>query len=448
MNVLHAQIVTLATVVCLASCNYDTVHDVGTLDVELREKVEYASPTGSLEHFTLPSSTDYDNIPQDPNNPLSAEKIALGKFLFFETGMGQKAVRESGMQTYSCATCHIPSAGFKPGSSQGIADGGIGFGVNGEMRQMNPEYHESEIDAQGARALSLLNVAYVTNTFWNGQFGSGFINEGTEALWNEEDGTYVNEFDFEAIEAQNIEGMRAHRLEMTEELADNMGYKVLFDLAFDDAPVEDRYSTLNASLAISAYIRSLLPHRAPFQDWLKGDTEAMTVEEKRGAVLFFSKARCYTCHNNTGLNSMEFHALGVLDMYQTGGLNTSESDRRNLGRGGFTKNSVDMYRFKVPQLYNLDDAPFFFHGSSKETLEEVVEYFDAGAPENPNVPLSQISSKFRPLNLTDTEKADLLSFLKTGLRDPYLNRFQPPYIRSGNCFPNNDSLSVEQMGCE
>ncbi len=448
MNVLHAQILILAIVIGLTSCNYDSLHDVGALDVELRERIEKASPTGEMDHFVLPSGVDFDAIPQDPKNPLSAEKFTLGKFLFFETGMGQEAVRESGMQTYSCATCHVPSAGFRPGSKQGIADGGIGFGVNGEDRQMNPEYDEAELDAQGARALSVLNVAYVTNTFWNGQFGSGFINEGTEDLWNEEDGTYVNEFDLESIEAQNIEGLHVHRMEMTEELASNMGYKVLFDLAFRDVPEEERYTTLNAAMAISAYIRSLLPDQAPFQDWLKGDTDALTEEEKRGAVLFFGKARCYSCHNNTGLNSMEFHALGVNDLYQEGGLNTSADDRRNLGRGGFTKDPRDMYRFKVPQLYNLADGPFYFHGSRKETLEEVVDYFDAAIPENPNVPISQVSSKFRPLNLTDTEKQELLAFLKNGLRDPYLDRYVPPYVRSGNCFPNNDPLSVEQMGCE
>lgn len=448
MNVLHAQLILVATVIGLTSCNYDSLHDVGALDVELRERIEKASPTGEMNHFVLPSGVDFDAIPQDPNNPLSAEKFTLGKFLFFETGMGQQAVRESGMQTYSCATCHIPSAGFKPGSKQGIADGGMGFGVNGEDRQMNPEYNEIELDAQGARALSVLNVAYVTNTFWNGQFGSGYINEGTEDLWNDEDGTYVNAFDLESIEAQNIEGLHAHRMEMTEELASTMGYKVLFDLAFRDVPEDERYSTLNASLAISAYIRSLLPDQAPFQDWLKGKPDALTEEEKRGAVLFFGKARCYSCHNNTGLNSMEFHALGVNDLYQEGGLNTSADDRRNLGRGGFTKDPRDMYRFKVPQLYNLADGPFFFHGSSKETLEEVVEYFDAAIPENPNVPSSQISSKFQPLNLTDAEKQDLLAFLKNGLRDPNLDRYVPPFVRSGNCFPNNDPLSVEQMGCE
>ena len=331
---------------------------------------------------------------------------------------------------------------------QGIADGGIGFGQNGEFREVNPEYNENEIDAQGARPLSLLNVAFVTNTFWNGQFGAGEINEGTEDRWNDEDRTSINELGMSGIECQNVEGLDVHRMNMTRELADELGYTVLFDLAFPDVKSSERYTLYTASLAISAYIRTLLPNKAPFQEWLKGDYLALTDAEKRGAILFFGNARCYTCHSGPGFNAMEFYALGVNDMYQTGGLNTSKEDKRNLGRGGFTGRAEDLYKFKVPQLYNLGDAPFFFHGSSKETLGEVIDYFDNAVPENPNVPVGQISSKFRPIGLSAQDKQDLLAFLQNALRDPYLNRYVPPYVQSGNCFPNNDPLSVEQMGCE
>jgi cytochrome c peroxidase len=98
---------------------------------------------------------------------------------------------------------------------QGVADGGMGFGDNGEYRVLNPDYNEPDIDAQGARPLTVLNVAYVTNTFWNGQFGAGYVNTGTEALWNEEDGTANNALGLEAIEAQKIEGLDVHRMEMS-----------------------------------------------------------------------------------------------------------------------------------------------------------------------------------------------------------------------------------------
>jgi cytochrome c peroxidase len=449
MRIARSLGISLLAAACFASCNYDRTFDLSSLDIELKQRVEHVSPTGELSHFILPESTEFDKIPQDfKSNPLTTEKVLLGKMLFFETAIAQAPMRESGRGTYSCGTCHIPSAGFRPGRFQGVADGGMGFGDNGEYRVVNPEYNEPDIDAQGARPLTVLNVAYVTNTFWNGQFGGGYVNAGTEALWNEADGTANNALGLEAIEAQNIEGLEVHRMEMSRELADEYGYKLLFDLAFPDVPEATRYSKYNTAMALSAYIRSLTTHKAPFQDWLRGDFTSMTDQEKRGAVLFFGEARCYSCHHGTSLNAIEFYALGVHDLHTMGGLKTGPEDNRNLGRGGFTKNPADNYKFKVPQLYNLADAPFYFHGSSKQTLEEVVDYFIEATPENPNVPQSQISSKFKPLSFTDAQRADLLTFLKTGLRDPDVVRYAPRFVMSGNCFPNSDSVSVEQMGCD
>ena len=139
-----------------------------------------ASETGNTNYYILPSSNDLDAIPQDPKNPLTQAKVDLGKQIFFDTGLAQGALKESGMGTYSCSSCHLPSAGFRPGTAQGIADGGVGFGFNGDGRVRNTEYQEDEIDVQSARPLSLINVAYVTNTSWNGQFGSTGVNVGTE----------------------------------------------------------------------------------------------------------------------------------------------------------------------------------------------------------------------------------------------------------------------------
>ena len=66
------------------------------------------------------------------------------------------------------------------------------------------------------------------------------------------------------------------------------------------------------------------------------------------------------------LNAMEFYALGVSDIYQRTDehFNTSSSDPRVLGRASFTQREEDRYKFKVPQLYNLANAHFYFHGSS------------------------------------------------------------------------------------
>ncbi len=136
------------------------------------------------------------------------------------------------------------------------------------------------------------------------------------------------------------------------------------------------------------------------------------------------------------------------DLYETGqAFNTSEADTKNLGRGEFTGREEDMYKFRIPQLYNLGDDDFYFHGSSKQTLKEVVDYFNEGVPENKNIPSSQIARQFRPLSLTETQLEDLTVFLENGLRDSDLLRYQPDFVLSGNCFPNNDIFSQIELGC-
>lgn len=437
----------IVVLMSISSCTKDQMPPSTDVDNQLRAFMKSTAENGRLDYYILPDEDDLANVPQDPKNILTEEKVELGKLLFFDTGMAMDAAYPSGIGTYSCASCHIPSAGFRPGRAQGIADGGLGYGVNGENRVKNRDYKGNEIDAQGARPLTLINVAYVTNTFWNGQFGATEVNVGTEDLWDLREDTHINQLGFEGIESQNMEGVITHRMRYDKELLDEYGYTAMFDAAFPEIPVAERYGHFTGSLALSAYIRTILSTKAPLQKWLKGDDFAMSIEEKRGAVLFFGKARCNNCHYRPNLGSLEFHALGVNDMHQIPSFNTSEDDRRNLGRGGFTLNKADNYKFKVPGLYNLADAPFFFHGSSARTLEEAIDYKISALSENENVAQHLISEKFLPLNLTEDERADLLLFLETSLRDPDLVRYQPEEVLSGFCFPNNDSQSNIDLGC-
>jgi cytochrome c peroxidase len=445
MRKLYVFTAIVATV--LLACKHDPLWN--PLDLELHQAISGSSHTGSADYFVLPEASDLASIPQSAANPLTAEKINLGKMLFFESAFGVEAKHTSGMATFSCSSCHVPAAGFRPNRMQGIADGAVGFGHNGDARQKRLEYSDQDIDAQGARPLSVLNVAFVTNSMWNGSFGSEGVNAGTEALWGVFDpGTAANHLHLGTLEGQNIEGLKTHRLLFNRQLVEFYGYKPAFDAAFADVPEEERYSRTTASFAISAYLRQLLCTEAPFQRWLKGDEDAMTEEQKRGALLFFGKAGCVRCHNEPNLGSMTFHALGVEDLYENGGLKTDENDRRNMGRGGFTGKAEDMFRFRVPQLYNLGDSGPYFHGSSKQTLREALDYFNAGVPENPHVPHSQISAFFHPLNLSPSEMDNLEAFIRDGLRDPNLQRYVPEKVLSGFCFPNNDEQSRKDLGCE
>lgn len=439
--------IALLGLILIYSCAKDVTSDEVLMDTNLKRLLSNFSPTGNYDYYILPTENQLDQIPQDRRNVLTPEKVALGKMLFFETGLAMDARYESGIGTYSCATCHIPEAAFRPGAPQGVADGGVGFGLNGENRIKQRQYREDELDSQAARPLSLINVAFVGNTFWNGQFGSKFANEGTEDLWDNLPELEGNHLGFEAIETQNFEGIVVHRIATTKELLDRYGYTDMYDRSFPDLQEEQRYSNFATSLALSAYIRSITASQAPFQKWLRGDSEALTQQEKLGAQVFFGKARCANCHYEKNLGSNEFQRLGVKDLYQRPSFNALPSDRRNLGRGGFTLKEEDNFKFKVPQLYNLVDDPNYFHGSSKHSIEEVVAYKEKAESENPNIPTETLSEKFRPISLTDEERDAMIAFLKHGLRDPNLLRYKPDFLLSGNCFPNNDAQSKMDLGC-
>ncbi len=435
----------------ITACTQDSpvIPDVvQNLDKQLTQKLIDAAPNGKFSHWLL---ADPDNLPflpnQDIRNPVTKEKVKLGKFLFFETGLAQDALDDSCYETYSCATCHVPESGFLPGRFQGVADGAFGFGFRGTFREKLDNYQEEDLDAQGVRPLTTLNVAYMTNTLWSGLFGADHINEGTEHLW-EGDLAEVNHFGYTGLESQNIEGVRLHRMSVNDHVLDDYGYRILFDEAFPEIDTAERYSELTISFALGAYLRTLITSEAPFQDWVRGDRDAMTEQQKNGALLFFGKARCYKCHNSPALSSMNFHALGTADLYQRGGLNTSEDDLRNLGRGAFTGDPADFFRFKVPQLYNLKDYATYFHGSSKESLEDVLDFKIRAQSENLKVGQDQLSPTFQPLDLSDEEKSQLLDFLQNGLYDTNVLRFVPSELPSGLCFPNNDVTSKADLGCE
>lgn len=435
----------LCTLIFAAACTHDLT-DAFSLDEQLASALNGASHTGSYEYFRMPSSIDYPNIPhQEPTNPITAAKAELGKLLFFETGIALRPKYSLSEGTYSCATCHVPEHGFLPGRTQAIADGGWGFA---DGRQRLNTYAEEELDAQGTRPLTVLNTAYVTNMFWNGRFGATGVNLGTEDVWHLDTLLVVNFLGFEGLEAQHIEALDIHRMDITDKVLDDYGYRPYFDAAFPDWSEEHRYSRDAASFALSAYVRTLMTNEAPFQKWLKGDHGALTAQQKRGALVFVGKANCINCHNSPSFNSMTFHAIGTKDLHETGAFFTDSQDERNFGRGAFSKKAEDMFKFKVPQLYNLKDYTHFFHGSSKTTIEEVVDFKIAATSENNVVSDDILSPLFQPLTLTEQERLDLIAFLRDGLHDANVQRYVPDEVLSGNCFPNNDPVSRLVIGCD
>ena len=436
------------TIVLFFACQHESLL---TNDDTLKYKIAATATSTRIDEYIMPDGKDLSKIPnQDAKNPLNVDKVTLGKMLFFETGIGVLGKNPILKQTYSCSSCHVPSKGFTAGRLQGIADGGVGFGNSGEGRSKSTYYLGDDVDAQGARPLTMHNLAYVTNALWAGSFGSFGTNLGTESAWHQDTLTEVNFKGLQGLEANNIRALQVHRQFMDKSMAVSLGYKPFFDKAFPDIPESDRYTLETTAFAIAAYFRTILTNEAPFQRWLKGESSAMTEQQKRGALVFFGNGNCTNCHKGPALNRMDYQAIGVNNLYQSGFqvFRTGPNDKRNLGRGGFTGRNDDMFKFKVPQLYNLKNVGFYFHGASKKSLLEVVEYFDRAVPENKDVPISQISPFFKPLNLTQNEINDLTEFLKNALYDPNVERYVPKSVMSGFCFPDNDPQSKSDMGCK
>jgi len=402
------------------------------------------------DFFALPSSNDLAAIPQDPQNELTPYKVALGKLLYHETGLAINPEKAESMHTYSCATCHHAGGGFQAAVPQGISDGGVGFGINGEARLPSESYMFDELDVQPIRTPSILNVAYQENQLWNGQFGATFLNEGTEDQWTEETPKFVNFLGYEGTEIQAIAGLEVHRLGIDQSFIESHPvYKLYFDLAFPGMTDEEKYTLETTGLAIAAYERTVMANQSPWQDYLRGVNSAMSDQEKRGATLFLGKANCVSCHTGPSLNTMSFEALGMGDLDEVPGTyGVNPDDGAHLGRGGFTKKEEDNYKFKVPQLYNLTDSPFFGHGSTFNSVEDVIRYKNDAIAQNPEVPASQLSPEFIPLGLTDDEISDLTVFIEISLHDDNLFRYVPDALPSGYCFPNADGVSSTDLNCD
>ena len=445
-NSLVYSLTLVALSVGLSSCGQDEAKV--DLDQRLKELLELSAPDGRLDYFVLPSEFDYPAIPQDARNPITKAKVDLGRALFHETGLAVDAKKPENMLSYSCASCHHVAAGFQAGVFQGIGEGGVGFGRIGEGRVADIE--TTDHDVQPIKSPSAMNVAYQEVMLWNGQFGAKGINEGTEFSWTPGTPKENNHFGYEGVETQAIAGLGVHRLNPDIDLSKTGNYKNLFAAAFPEIPESNRYTKEYAALAIAAYERTLLSNRAPFQKWLRGNKYAMTEEEKQGAILFFDKAACVECHTGPALNSLAFYGLGMNDLFQCPEptLKTAVTNVENLGRGGFTKKDEDLYKFKVPQLYNLKDSPFYGHGSSFRTIEEVLRYKNNAIKQNPEVDEKYISVEFAPIGLTDVEIKQLDAFLSEALYDPDLTRYVPLSLQSGLCFPNNDQASKVDLNCD
>ena len=202
--------------------------------------------------------------------------------------------------------------------------------------------------------------------------------------------------------------------------------------------------------AIAEFEFTLTFADAPIDRFARGDRQAMTHRQKRGALLFFGEAGCVQCHavkgkSNEMFSDFEMHTIGIPQIAPVFGVGTGNFEfsgpaaDEDFGLEDFTGDPGDRYRFRTSPLRNLALQPAFFHNGSFTRLEEAVRHhlhdirsllqYDAVqagvAPdltlrEGPRQPvLDRIDPLLvEPIRLSHSEFKALVAFLREGLLDP------------------------------
>jgi len=341
------------------------------------------------------------NLPQPGvpvDNPMSDVKVELGRRLFYDT-------RLSVNNTMSCASCHVQAIAFTDGKPQSV-------GATGELHPRS--------------AMSLVNTAYASRLTW-----------ANSLLDKLEDQALTPMFGDNPVEM----GMAGREEQIEQLVRTDPRYAELFPKAF--SADDDPYSVLNVIRSIAAFVRTIVGFESPYDQFLRGDEQAIDDSAKRGMELFFSeRLECFHCHGGFNFTDSTTHANANVDRvgyHNTGLYNTDLNGAYpadNTGLFDMTGDLRDMGRFKAPTLRNIAVTAPYMHDGSVATLDEVISSYARGGrllesgPHAGDGRRSPFKSEFiRGFELTDVERVDLLAFLES-LTDPVVlsdPAFSNPY---------------------
>lgn len=287
--------------------------------------------------------------PED--NPYSAAKVELGRFLYFDT-------RVSSDNSTSCASCHAPEKGFTDGAP-------VSTGIGGQKG--------------GRSAPTVINRAYSTQQFWDGRAAS---------LEEQAIGPIANPIEMTSHKS----AAEAHDA-CVARLKAVPGYVALFEKAFGSKAI----TIDHVGKAIATFERTVYSGNSPYDKYNNGDTKAMNESQVRGMKLFFGRLACDSCHIGFNFTDGSYENIGI-------GMDKPNPD---LGRYAVSKKEEDRGAFKTPTLRDIEHTGPYMHDGSLKTLEEVVEHYNKGGIKNPH-----LDERMKPLNMTAQEKQDLVAYLK------------------------------------
>ena len=319
-----------------------------------------------LPGYFLTSSLVLDNTPV--TNPVSDWGATLGRVLFYDKTLSLN-------NTVSCASCHQQQYGFADNHA-------FSTGFAGELTKRN--------------SMSLTNARY----FPAGKF-----------FWDQRSGPLEVWQTLMPIENPVEMGLGID--ELIKRLEKKPYYPYLFDKAFSDQSIHP-INRDAISKALAQFIRSMISYQSKYdagrsqivapQNPAESPYPNFTAQENLGKQLFFNPYNgCAGCHRPE-----TFTILSV----KNNGLENPSVDR---GVGGFTNIPSQVGLFKVPSLKNIELSAPYMHDGRFATLEEVVEHYNSGIQPHPNLSpeLKNPDGSPKRLNLTVSEKAALVAFLKT-----------------------------------
>ncbi len=327
-----------------------------------------------------------------------------------------------------------------------------------------------ELDSVGRESPSMIGFA-----FNNRLLLGGFAGEPPSAP------SSLNPFNDPAQENLTLLLLDAHRM-LNFESKELMNIRAFVKLFRDAFPVEAAQADASDDLkllvndvtvfrATSTFLRTIVTRNTPFDKFLAGNDHALTKKQLRGAKLFFTRADggergagCFTCHSGPMLNKQpndpdvagigkfveeNFFNIGIGD-HPVQALNAQARghlDPNELGEDGYpyhaedsgrreiTHNPDDAFKFRSLTLRQLKDGRTFFHNGSFTSVRDVVEYFNAGMPQDRTAGgASTLSQRFTNprgpgfpagIGLTNREVDELTDFLENGLYDPALVHYDP-----------------------
>nr|WP_211364789.1 cytochrome-c peroxidase [Roseospira marina] len=288
----------------------------GTLFLAGGASAQTIDDSALLEQATALFSPIPHMIPKINDNAVTKEKIELGRMLFFDP-------RLSSSHLLSCNTCHNLAMG-----GDDNLETSIGHGWQAGPRNAPTVYN------------AVLNVAQ----FWDGR---------AEDLKTQAKGPIQA-----GVEMNSRPDVVVATLKSMPE------YVAHFDRAF---PNEDDAVTFdNLARAIEAFEATLLTPASPFDQYLEGNTNAMTEPQKRGLKTFIDTG-CIACHSGVNVGGQSYHPFGVVE--QPGSDILPPDDK---GRFSVTETATDQYVFRAPALRNVARTAPYFHSGRVWDLKQAV----------------------------------------------------------------------------